>query len=295
MMDVEIQGMFETEPLANWNGEQMPLSEVRVSVLDRAFLFGDGIYEVIRVYDGRPFLYSQHLDRLARNLDKLSLSTDIDNIKSRIEQTIAATDFADATVYIQVTRGVAPRTHRYPRPTPEPNVLIYVAKLNDPYREYRQDGAAVIVTPDMRWKRCDIKSLNLLANCMASEAAHAAGCVEALLVDESGKLIEGSRSSLFGVRDGMVLTAPLGAHILPGITRRLLMTLCERASIAIHEEAIFQDEISTFDELFLTGTTMEILPVVKVDETTIGSGRPGPVVRSLVDEYKRYVDEFKAS
>ncbi|MEW4487465.1 aminotransferase class IV [Thalassoglobus sp. JC818] len=286
--------MFEQEPLACWNGERLPLSEVRVSVLDRGFLFGDAIYEVIRVYAGKPFLFHDHLNRIQRNLEKMSLTADLDSIERWILETIAASGYVEASVYIQVTRGVAPRTHRFPDPPASPNVLIYVAAHHDSYAKFRNSGASVVVFPDQRWKRCDIKSVNLLANCIASDFAYQRGCAESLLVDASGKLVEGSRSSLFGVKDSVVLTAPLGENILPGITRRLIQQLCEECKLEMHEETIPHSQLNEIDELFLTATTMEILPVTQVDDHLIGDGQIGPVSRQLVEAYRNYIDRFRS-
>ena len=290
--DIELQSMFVSEPLANFNGKLMPLSQVKVSVLDRGFLFGDAVYEVIRVYYGKPFLYEEHVERLKKNLEKVSIRVDVEDIRRCITETLATARYDDALVYVQVTRGAAPRTHRFPHPNVVPNVLIYVSKFEDPYAQERKQGAAVIVTNDLRWKRCDIKSVNLLANCLAAEAAHAAGCTEALLVDDTGQIIEGSRSSLFGVKDGCVLTAPLGENILPGITRRLLMKLSADCSIPMTEAAIYQDQLSDIDELFLTSTTMDILPVTKVDRVVIGNGAIGPVVKQLKSAFEEAVRAF---
>ncbi len=292
MPEPTIKSDAHRDPLANWNGALMPLSEVKVSVLDRAFLFGDAIYEVIRIYGGRPFLFEDHVARLGRNLEKLNLPADAEAIAGRTRETIAASDVVEGIVYIQVTRGVAPRTHQFPVPAPQPNELIYVADFKDPYVSVRQQGVSVIVVDDMRWKRCDIKSVNLLANCMAAQAACEAECAEALFVDGNGRLTEGSRSSLFGVRNGTILTAPLRENILPGITRKLLMQLAEECDFPMREEALHLDNLSEIDELFLTGTTTEILPITLVDQRKIGTGTSGPIATKLYDAYKKTVDQL---
>ncbi len=283
------------DPLANWNGELMPLSEVKVSVLDRAFLFGDAIYEVIRIYNGCPFLFEDHVSRLGRNLEKISLPANAVAIGERTRETIAASDVVEGIVYIQVTRGVAPRTHQYPVPAPQPNELIYVADFEDPYANTRKQGVSVIVLNDMRWKRCDIKSVNLLANCMAAQAASEADCAEALFVDGNGRLTEGSRSSLFGVRNGTILTAPLEENILPGITRKLLMQLAKECHFPMREEGLHLNKLSEIDELFLTGTTTEILPITLVDQQKIGTGTVGPVASKLDEAYKKTVNHLANS
>ena len=291
-MDDDVSHLFESVPLANWNGEIMPLTEVRVSVLDRAFLFGDAVYEVIRLIQGKPFLFDDHLDRLQRNIDKLRIPADVDVIRQRIAGTIDQFGKKDAIVYIQVTRGVAPRMHRYPVPDPEPNILIYVADFVDPYADVREQGASVLTTRDIRWQRCDIKSVNLLANCMVAQQAHEGGCTEALLLRESGQLVEGSRSSLFGVKGGVVLTAPLSDNVLPGITRRLLMRICSACNLEMREEAIFIDQIHEIDELFLTSTSMGILPVTRVDGQLINDGQTGSVTRQLLEGLRKIELQF---
>ncbi len=280
------------EPLANWNGEEMPLGEVRVSVLDRGYLFGDGVYEVLRVYQGQPFLEAEHLGRFRRSLDKIAIVCDVDRLIERMRATLEHSEVQEGLIYMQVTRGTAPRTHRFPPSDVTPNELIYVEGFDvEPYAEAREQGAAAITVPDLRWKRCDIKSVNLLANCLAAQQAAEQGCVEALLVHEDGTVTEGSHTSVFGVRNGNVLTSPLSPSILPGITRGLVTRLADRCDISLHETSFTADEISQLDELFLTGTTAEVVPLVSVDGNPINDGRPGPITRRLQRAYQESVAE----
>lgn len=282
-----------SSPLANWNGVEMPLDDVRVSVLDRAFLFGDGIYEVLRIYGGRLFLLREHVDRLGRSLDKLRIQADVPRIEQRLVDTLRHSGVKEGTAYIQVTRGVAPRTHKFPPPGTVPNELIYIKELDgDPYAAARETGASVITVPDVRWKRCDIKSVNLLANCLAAQAAAEAGCEEAILIGEDQSVVEGSHTSVFGVKDGRIWTTPLGPQILPGITRGLVMRLAEHADIGVVERSLRLGELDSIDELFLTGTTSEVLPVTRVDGDPVGSGRPGPVTQRLAATYRAAVEEL---
>ncbi|MEZ6056366.1 MAG: aminotransferase class IV [Planctomycetaceae bacterium] len=282
--------MSEDKTLANWNGVEMPLEEVRVSVLDRAFLFGDAVYEVIRLHAGVPFLFGDHMQRLERNLAKMQLTVDVARLTSRLHQTLSHSGVKDGNIYIQVTRGEAPRTHRFPVPAPVPNELIYVKRLtSDRFADARRDGAKVITVPDLRWKRCDIKSVNLLANCLAAQQAAEAGCDEAILVSEDGTLTEGTQTSLFGVQDGAILTAPLESNVLPGITRGLVVKLAGIAAIPMVERGIPLSALSDLDELFLTGTTADILPVTLVDGRPIGNGQVGPVTRRLVETFHEYL------
>jgi len=285
----------QPSPLASWNGEIMPLTEVRVPVLDRAFLFGDAIYEALRVYEGRPFLVDEHMARLRRSLDQIRIEADVDRIERRLFELLERHPVRSGLVYLQVTRGVAPRTHYFPANPTEPNELIYVSPLDDdPHARHRETGVDVITFDDLRWKRCDIKSVNLLANCMAAQAAREAGCAEAILVAADGAITEGSHTSVFGVRDGAVMTAPLARNILPGITRSLVVELADRAGIPIREEPLSRDRLSEVDELFLTGTTAEVLPVTRVDDQPIGSGQPGEVTRQIAAAYRGHVADWLA-
>jgi D-alanine transaminase len=280
------------EPLANLNGEQMPLADVTIPALDRGFLFGDAVYEVIRVYQGKPWLMDDHMRRLAHSLEAIHIrGVDLGRLSRRVLDTIAAGPFQEAIVYIQITRGVAPRSHTFPL-TATPVEFLFVREFPDPYVAVRQTGAAVITQPDIRWGRCDIKSTNLLPNILAAQTAKEAGCVEALLYLPDGTLTEGTHTSFLGVLDGAVLTAPISNDILPGITRSLILRLTERAGIAVREEVLKRDHLARVSELFLTGTTTEVMPVVQVDGRPIAGGRPGPVTRRLQEAYAEEVREY---
>lgn len=281
------------DALANVNGKQMPLSEVTVPALDRGFLFGDAVYEVLRIYQGRPFLLNEHIHRLGYSLAAIRIGgVDLERIRQRVLQTIAAGKFQEALAYIQVTRGAGPiRSHSFPAQA-VPFELVYVQEFPDPFVEARKNGAAVITLADIRWQRCDIKSTNLLANVLAAQEAKEAGCLEGVFVEGDGALSEGSRTSLFGVLDGQVLTAPTSNAILPGITRALILRLAERARIPVREQLLKKSDLDRVSELFLTGTTSEVLPIVRVDGAAIGSGKPGDVARRLQDAYRQAVSEF---
>jgi D-alanine transaminase len=280
--------------LANIDGEMMPLSEAKVSVLDRGFLLGDAVYEVLRVYQGKPWLADEHFRRLARSLEAIRITgIDLDRLRRRMSATIAAGPFLEATVYIQITRGAAPRAHPFPAGI-RPLELLWVQPFDDPYREARRNGAGVLLQPDVRWDRCDIKSTNLLGNVLAMQAAREAGCLEAILYLPDGTLTEGTHTSFFGVLHGAVLTTPTSNAILPGITRRLILDLTSRAGIPVQEHVLRRDDLGEVSELFLTGTTSEVMPVVQVDNRSIGDGRPGPITRRLQDAYQEAVREFLA-
>jgi D-alanine transaminase len=279
------------EPLANVNGVRMLLSEVRISAQDRGFLFGDAIYEVLRVYSGHPWLADEHFARLARSLDAIRIpGIDLARLRRRMMETIAAGPFREAIVYIQITRGAAPRSHPFPAGA-TPLEFLYVQEFRDPYVQARQEGASVITVLDVRWSRCDIKSTNLLANVIAAQAAKEAGCVEALLCSDDSIVSEGTHTSFFGVLDGKVLTAPNSNHILPGITRGLVLRLAQSARIELQEHELRRPDLNRVSELFLTGTTSEVLPVVRVDGKSIAAGEPGPITRRLQEAYRQAVRE----
>jgi D-alanine transaminase len=287
--------MTNRPALANLQGQLMPLADAQVSVLDRGFLFGDAVYEVLRLYAGRPWLEEEHFTRLARSLNGIRIhGVDLARLRRRMHETIAAGGFQEATVYIQVTRGAAPRTHTFPVAA-VPLEFLSVQEYHDPYTEARRAGAKVLLLPDIRWGRCDIKSTNLLANVLAMQAAREADCVEALLYRLDGTVTEGTHSSLFGVRDGHILTAPNSPEILPGMTRKLVLQLAAGCHIPLHEQSLKRNQIDQVQELFLTGTTTEVLPVVNLDGRPVGDGRPGPITRCLQDAYQQAVEVFKQS
>jgi D-alanine transaminase len=283
-----------TRPLANMAGAIVPLEEVRISALDRGFLFGDGVYEVFRVYQGRPWLEEEHFIRLANSLTAIRIAgIDLKRLRRRMHETIAAGPFVEATVYIQITRGSAPRTHFFPA-SATPLEFLFVQEFDDPYRDLRNTGAAVITQPDVRWERCDIKSINLLANLLAAQAAHEAGCKEALLYLPDGTLTEGTHSSLFGVVGDTIVAPPNSPAILPGMTRELVLRLAVKEGIGFRGQALKRQELDHVSEMFLTGTTTEVLPIARVDNVPIGAGRPGPITRKLQRAYAKAVAEFIA-
>jgi D-alanine transaminase len=280
-------------PLADLNGKRMPLAEVMIPALDRGFLFGDAVYEVLRIYRGRPWLLDEHWLRLGHSLEAIRIGgVDLARLRGRLLDLIAASGVQEATAYIQVTRGAsAARSHAFPKET-TPLEFLFVQEFHDPYAEARRSGTSVITLPDIRWDRCDIKSTNLLANVLASQAARDAGCPEALLYLPDGTMTEGTHTSFFGVLDGQVLTAPNSNAILPGITRGLIFRLAASAGISLHEHVLKRDDLQRVSELFLTGTTSEVLPIVRVDGQPVGTGKPGPVTQRLQGAYRDAVREL---
>ncbi len=283
------------EALANVNGALLPLEEVRISALDRGFLFGDAVYEVLRIYQGKPWLLEEHWQRLGRSLDAIRLrGVDLDRLRGRLRETIAAGRFQEATAYLQITRGSGPRTHRFPAQA-TPLEFLYVKEFKDLHADLRRTGAAVLTQPDVRWGRCDIKSTNLLANVLAIQTAAEADCFEALFYLPDGRLTEGTHTSFFGVLEGSILTAPNSNAILPGITRGLILRLATRSGVPVREHVLTRADLGRVSELFLTGTTSEVVPVVRVDGRPIRDGVPGPVTRRMQEAYAEAVREFVAS
>ena len=264
------------------NGQFSSLAQARVSVNDRGFMFGDGVYEVVRTYGGIPFGLDHHLDRLERSLKEVRISPTWtrNGLISWVEQAVARADYADAKIYMQVTRGVAPRDHVFPKVPP--TTLITVTEIHPLPDGLRENGAALITTPDIRWGRCDIKSLNLLPNVMARQAALEAGAFEAIFIEHgTGNVREGAGSNVFAVIDGTVVTPDLGPHLLAGITRAHLLEVANSLGLPTAERTLHADDLYAADEVFLTGTTIDVVAAVQIDGRAVGKGVPGPVTRQL--------------
>lgn len=273
--------------LANLNGVIQPLAQTMVPVLDRGFLFGDAVYEAMHIVDGKPRFLARHLQRLERSLRELRIGPiDMTRLQQRISDTIAAGPFVEAFVYIQITRGVGPtRAHAFPPPGTTPTEFLYVESFTDPYQELRKTGVSAITHSDLRWHRCDIKSTNLLGNVLAFQACKEQGAYEALLVRPDGTITEGTRTSLFGVVDGRIRTGPLSPEILPGVTRQVVLELIQELKLPVEEKHLKLTELPRATELFLTGTTSEVLPIVRLNGQIVGTGTPGPMTKSLQEAF----------
>ena len=267
------------------NGRFLPRAEAVISVEDRGFVFGDGVYEVLRAIRGRLFATKFHNDRLERSLDGIRIKlTGKDSPAHFIEigkQLLRENGLMEneAMLYMQVTRGAATRAHHFPGPDVTPTVYISATRFT-PYTDLANTGAAVISHPDLRWGRCDLKTLNLLPNILASQTAKEQGAFEAMLIRD-GVITEGARTNFFGVVDGVLRTHPCDSHILPGITRSVLRDLASDVGIDLDESPITVDEIPGLSELFLTGTTTDVMPVVQLDARYVGDGQPGELTRKL--------------
>jgi D-alanine transaminase len=269
------------------NGDYVPLDDAKVSVEDRGFLFADGVYEVARVYGGEPYQMRDHLARMERGLRALQIRyRDMDAIDRAARRLLDENGVdGDGVVYVQVTRGAAPRKHAFPPQGTEPTVYVAAREYASHPDGFWEDGVAAVTVPDNRWARCDIKSIALLPNVMANQAAHAADAFEALFVKD-GVVLEGSHSNLWGVREGRLVTYPASNYILPGITRARVFELARELGIPADEGMIYSDELFDMDELFLSGTTTEIMPVVRVDGREVVDGEPGPITRKLFRAFR---------
>ncbi len=266
------------------DGRVIPKSEAGISVDDRGFLFGDGVYEVTRAINGKLFEEERHWRRLQSSMRGISLRSeflDAARFRDIANRLLHENDLlkGEATVYLQVTRGAAPRSHAFPKPSVEPTIYAYSNPFTIPTNQ-RAEGVAAITTPDIRWARCDIKSVNLLPNAMAKQRAVESGAWEALLIRD-GVLTEGALTNAFAVIGGEVRTHPKSNYILPGITREIVLELAGELGIPAIETPIFAEELHTVDELFLTGTTTDVQGVVRLDGEAVGDGKVGPITRAL--------------
>ena len=269
--------------IAYVNGRFCPLAEAVVSVEDRGYQFADGVYEVVATYGGCPYALEPHLARLQGNLEALHLPLDICEygLRAKLMEGIERSGFGETLVYIQVTRGVAPRRHEFPAVSVTPTVVMTFKELHRLPQDLYDRGVEVISTADLRWKRCDIKSIALLPNILAKQAAAQAGAFEALLVDAEGRVTEGASTTAFCIQAGRLYTAPIGPHILPSITRGILLDLARKLGLPIDEEFCMLEQFKAADEVFLAGTTTEAMPVVQIDDAIIGDGAPRPITRQI--------------
>lgn len=276
------------------NGGFLPASEAKVSVFDRGFLLGDGVYEVIPVYDGHSFQLSGHLSRLQASLDGVRMKNPLSNSEwqSMIEQLIERNGGGNQSLYLQVTRGVAPRDHVFPQGV-TPTAFAMSNPLPSVPEHYKKEGVAAITLPDIRWQNCNIKAITLLPNSLLKQQALEAGAQEALLIRD-GYLTEGAASNAYVVRNGTIYTSPKDEKVLPGITREVVITLAEKAGIPLFEQAVTVDELKQADEVWMSSSTKEVLPITLIDGHKVGTGVPGPVWQKIDALYQEYKEDVSA-
>ncbi|MHB1943340.1 MAG: D-amino acid aminotransferase [Acidiferrobacteraceae bacterium] len=276
------------------NGHFLPAEQAFVPVFDRGFIFGDGVYEVLPVYGARPFRLAHHLDRLGQSLAGIGLTAPLsaEEWGTIIGELIVRHGGGDQSVYLQITRGAAPRDHAFPAHT-EPTVFAYTQPLKESSQEVLGRGVRAVTLDDIRWRHCDIKATALLANVLLRQEAIQRGAAEAILVRD-GAVTEGAASNIFVALRGQLVTAPRGPSILPGITRDLILELAAANGIDFAERSLPQEELRQAEEVWMTSSTKEIMPIVALDGQQVGNGTAGPLfwrMHSLFQDYKR---QFRA-
>jgi len=266
----------------------MPVDEARVPVLDRGFIFGDGVYELVPVYSRVPFRMDEHLARLERSLAAVRIGNPYGRAEWRdiILQLVAKQPFEDQGVYLQVTRGVARRDHAFPRDA-VPTVFMMANPLVNPPQELVANGAAALSAVDDRWHHCDIKSISLIGNCLLRQLSADAGAVETILFRD-GKLTEASASNVFVVKGGVILSPPKSNLILPGITYDVIAEIAQAAGLPLEYRDVSEAEVRGADEIWVTSSSKEVLAIVTLDGKPVAGGRPGPVFRRVHALYQEF-------
>jgi D-alanine transaminase len=276
------------------NGAFLPSEQAQVSVFDRGFVFADGVYEVIPAYGSRLFRLPQHLARLDNSLAGIRLPNPLAarDWQTMFTRLVEAGGAADQSVYLQVTRGRAERDHAFPKQI-TPTVFAYSQALKYPEPAQLAAGVAAITVPDIRWQRCDIKAIALLPNVLMRQQATEQGAAEAILLRD-GRMTEGAASNIFLVLKGTLVTPPKGPFILPGVTRDLALELARAHGLACEERAVTDSELRSAEELMLSSSTKELLPITRLDGKPVGSGQPGPLHARLHALYQDYIRDFRA-
>ena len=270
------------------NGKFLPLEHATVSVLDRGFIFGDGVYELVPVYSRVPFRLDQHLARLERSLGEVKIRNPYARAqwRSHIYQLIDAQPFEDQGVYFQVTRGVAKRDHAFPKGA-EPTVFMMSNPLTNPPQAQIETGAAAVSAQDNRWLRCDIKSISLIGNVLLRQLSAQQGAAETILFRD-GKLTEASASNVFIVKRGVIQSPPKSNLILPGVTYDVVVELARANGLALEFKDVPQADVRAADEVWVTSSSKEVLAIIELDGKRIGDGRPGPVFRRMFQLYQEF-------
>lgn len=281
-------------PTVYLNGTYLPLEDARISVLDRGFLFADGVYEVIPAYGGHLLRLQEHLQRLQTNLDAIRMDNPLSSAQWQeiLQRLLEENPGEDQSVYLQVTRGVAAtRNHAFPEVV-TPTVFVMATQLSMVNKEQLRPGVAAITLDDIRWKACNVKSISLLGNILLRQQAHDKNAAEAILINE-GRAVEGAASNVFIVKDGVLMTPPTSHCLLPGITRDLVLELAQKHQMPCAERDISAQELAGADEIWLTSSTREILPVIELDGQPVANGEAGPIWEKMIDIYQQYKAELR--
>jgi D-alanine transaminase len=275
------------------NGQFLPITEAKISVLDRGFIFGDGVYEVIPVYSRHIFRLPEHLQRLRHSLDSIKLANPYSDAEwaQIIQELVTRNAPEDQYLYLHITRGVAKRDHAFPNPSVPPTVFLMSNPLNTPPAALLQNGISAITAPDNRWLRCDIKAISLLPNVLLRQMAIDAGCAETIMLRDNEFLTEGSASNIFVVKNGVLLAPPKDNLMLPGITYDVVLELAAANGIPHEVRKVQVAEVFDADELLLTSSTKEVLAITLLDEKPVGSGKPGAMFAKLHALYQKFKQE----
>ncbi len=275
------------------NGDFIAPEQAKISIFDRAVLFGDAIYEVAGVLDGKLLDFDNHISRMVRSLNELSIPQPLDReqVLTAYRRLIEANELDEGLVYLQVTRGQAERDFIYD-PGIEPTVFMFTQVKQPAENDYVSSGVSLKSVPDIRWARRDIKSVNLLGQVLAKQTAHEAGAYEALMIGNDGKITECGATSFFVVTGNTIITRPLSNEILPGVTRKALMQLCDTNALTLEQSYLTLDQVYAADEAFISGASTYVLPVTRIDQTSIGDGNPGPITTRL---RLIYIDHARAT
>jgi len=274
-----------------WNDRLVKDEEIQLSKEDRGYQFGDGIYEVIRIYEGNMFTAKEHIDRLYESADKIKMVIPFtkDVFHKMMYDLIEANEVSTGQVYVQITRGTSSRQHHFPTTPVEPVITAYTKEVPRPVTQLA-NGVSAKTVEDIRWLRCDIKSLNLLGNVMAKQEAHEAGCYEALL-HRGDTITEGSSSNMYGIKGGVLYTHPATNLILNGITRRVILQCCEEIGLPVVEQPMSLASVLANDEFFMSSTTSEITPIVMIDGQQVGTGLPGTWTKKLQTAFEAKINQ----
>jgi len=275
------------------NGQFMPIAQAHIPVLDRGFIFGDGVYEVIPVYSRRTFRLSEHLKRMQHSLDEIRLQNPHSEAEwtQLINEVIECNAGEDQGIYLHITRGVAKRDHIFPSPPVAPTIFMMSNPLTTPPAEWLQSGIACITAPDNRWLRCDIKSIALLPNVLLVQMAVDAGCIETILIRDDAFMTEGTASNIFVIKNDTLLAPPKNKLMLPGITYDVILEIAAANGIPYEVRKIAKNELINADELLLSSSPKEVLPITLLDGNPVGNGKPGPMFTKMYGLYQAFKRE----
>ena len=271
------------------NGDFLDEKDAKVSYEDRGYVFGDGIYEYIRAYEGKLFTVKEHFERFLRSANEigLDLGYTVDELIDLIRQLLNENNVKNGGIYIQATRGVAPREHSFPTPPTKPVIMAFTKSYDRPY-EQLENGVYGVTTEDIRWLRCDIKSLNLLGNVLAKEYAVKYNAAEA--IQHRGDIVtEGASSNVYAIKDGVIYTHPVNNFILNGITRRVIKWIAEDEQIPFKEETFTVEFLKSADEVIISSTSAEVMPITKIDGENVQDGQVGTITRQLQQRFEKYI------